>query len=226
YAQDAVAARKHVTSVLDGASDGHSRVRLVEDLRVLTKAVDESARLSFETELKSIMETLPVPQSTLLAEILPLIKSRGQRFIKFQQVHARLAKNGELVVSTTGDGEETTKVAKTGEYVVKNLTAAQEQYVVGEGTFTKRYAKVNDLGDGWALYDPKGEVLAVEISREITNRLSVGSEFFIMAAWGEQIAKEGDMFASPCPQLNEVYRVARNEFFETYRLAEGAGRQV
>jgi hypothetical protein len=221
YAQDPVAARRAVTSVLDGESDGHSRVRLVEDLRVLTKAMDASARPPFEAEIQSIMDTLPVPQRSLLDVILPLIKDRAQRFIKFQQVHARPAKHGELVVSTTSDGDETTKVASAGEYVVKNMTVAQEQYVVSESTFAKRYTKVNDLGDGWALYDPKGEVLALEISREITNRLNVGSEFFILAAWGEQIAKEGDMFVSPLPQLNEVYRVARKEFFETYQLAEG-----
>lgn len=221
YAQDPVTAKRVVTSVLDGESDGHRRVRLVEDLRVLTKAMDASSRPPFEAEIKSIMDTLPIPQSSLLDVILPLIKERAQRFIKFQQVHARPAKNGELVISTTGDGDETTNVASAGEYVVKNLTAAKEKYVVGEATFAKRYTKVNDLGDGWALYDPKGEVLAIEISREITNRLNVGSEFFILAAWGEQIAKEGDLFVSPLPQLNEVYRVARKEFFETYRSAEG-----
>ncbi|MET0791199.1 MAG: tetratricopeptide repeat-containing protein, partial [Polyangiaceae bacterium] len=119
YAQDATAAHRQVTSVLDGESDGHSRVRLVESLRVLTKAIDPSLRPPFEAEIQNIMDTLPVPQSALLSEILPLIKDRAQRFIKFQQIHARPAKDGELVVSMTGDGEETTKVANAGEYVVK-----------------------------------------------------------------------------------------------------------
>ena len=61
--------------------------------------------------------------------------------------------------------------------------------------------------------------MAFEISRELTDKFNVGEAFYIIAPWGsEQLAREGDKFVSPLPDLDEVYRIARKEFDETYRL--------
>ena len=52
----------------------------------------------------------------------------------------------------------------------------------------------------------------------MTVKLNVGEEFYITAPWGsEQLAKEGDKFVAPLPDTNEIYRIARKEFDETYR---------
>ena len=80
---------------------------------------------------------------------------------------------------------------------------------------------VEDVDEEWKLYNPVGEVMGIEISRDLTTMLGAGEEFFIMAPWGsEQLAREGDMFVSPLPALDEVYRIARKEFDETYKLAD------
>lgn len=110
--------------------------------------------------------------------------------------------------------------------VVKNLTEAQEKYLVGIAKFPDRYSEVEPVDDTWMRYEPKGEVLAIEISRELTDQLDVREEFYIMAPWGsEQLAGEGDMLVSPLPDLDEIYRIARKEFEETYRLKDRNQRQ-
>lgn len=64
-------------------------------------------------------------------------------------------------------------------------------------------------------------MIGIEISRELTRVLGVGVEFFFKAPWGsDQLAREGDVFVSPWPDLDEVYRIARKEFDETYKLAD------
>lgn len=214
-------AKQEVQSVLDLDSNSYTRVRLVEDLRAIVRGMGKDQQAEFEGVIDELMESLPIPQRVLMDRVLPIIKKSRQHYRKFQQVHARPAKDGEVVVSTTSDGDETTKMASAGDFVVKNLTEAQEQYIVAEEKFLKRYEFVKDLEGSWKLYDPVGEVLAIEITRDLTIDLNVGEEFYIVAAWGsDQLAREGDMFVSTLPDLGEVYRIARKEFYETYRLME------
>ena len=157
-------------------------------------------------------------QSVLLERILPRARTEGIRHRKFQRVQARPARPGEVVVSITTDGEETTNTAGPDKMRVRNLTEAQEEYLVGKQKFAERYSLLETLEDGWAEYEPKGEILGVEITRDVTDLLDVGEEFFIMAPWGsEQLAREGDLFVAPLPRLDEIYRIARKEFDETYK---------
>jgi hypothetical protein len=46
--------------------------------------------------------------------------------------------------------------------------------------------------------------------------LGLPDDFHFVATWGEPMrVRAGDFLASPT-ELNEVYRIARAEFFETY----------
>ena len=185
----------------------------------MIEPIDETDRAPFIEISNEITTSLPIAQSVLMDSVLSRIRETDKRYRKFRQVHARPATSGEVIVSITSDGEETTKTAKDDDVVVKNLTEAKEQYLVGRDKFDARYTYVADVDDRWKLYDPIGEVLGIEITRELTTSLDVGEEFFIQAPWGsEQLAREGDMFVAPFPKLDEVYRVARKEFDETYRL--------
>ena len=158
-------------------------------------------------------------QADLMQYVLPLIKDANQQYEKFQRVYARPAVKGETIVSITDQGEETTNTAKHDDMVVRNLTEAQEEYIVSKAKFEDRYSEIQSIDDQWTLYAPKGEVMAIVITHEFTDQLKVGEEFCIMAPWGsEQLATEGDMFVAPLPDLDEVYRIARKEFDETYRL--------
>ncbi len=163
--------------------------------------------------------SLPIEQTVLMNEVLPLIRAADQQYEKYRQIHARPAAPGETITSITDDGEETTNTAGTEDMVVRNLTGAQELYIVGKEKFADRYEEVEPVDDEWTLYTPLGEVMAIEITRDLTDKFKVGEEFCIIAPWGsEQLAREGDMFVSPLPGLDEVYRIARKEFEETYRL--------
>ncbi len=161
----------------------------------------------------------PISQAELMERVLPLIKSANLRFEKHQLVHARPAIPGETIVSIPADGHETTNTAKADEVVVRNLTGAQEEYIVSGPTFAHRYSEIEPVDGEWALYTPRGEVMAIEVTRELADQLGVGEEFCIIAAWGsEQRARVGDKLVATLPDLSEVYRIAREEFNETYRL--------
>jgi len=162
--------------------------------------------------------TSPVSQETLVEYLLPLIRDKGCHYRKFQRVHARPAVTGEVIVSVTSDGKETTNTASAGDMVVRNLTQAQEKYLVGQTSFPRLYKKLGPVDDSWKLYDPIGEIRAIEISQDLRNMLRVGEEFLIMAPWGtEQLCREGDLFVAPLPDLDKVYRIARSEFEQTYK---------
>lgn len=221
FDKDHVRAREAVDRILDQAWPNWKLVGLSQDLECTLTWIEDKDRQPFQEIYEDLHSSLPVSQARLMSEVLPLIKSSNCRYRKFQQVHARPAVQGEVVTSTTADGEETTNTAEAGDMLVKNLTEAQELYLVGKAKFLNRYSEVEPVDDTWTLYAPEGEVLAIEISRELTAQLDVGGEFYIMAPWGsEQLAREGDMFVSPLPDLDEIYRIARKEFGETYRLED------
>ncbi|WP_116367568.1 hypothetical protein [Parahaliea mediterranea] len=166
------------------------------------------------------LHTQPLPQSQLLDSVLPRICSGGQRYRKYRQVKARPARPGEAVVTITADGEETRNRAGHDHLLVQNLTQSGERYLMRRDTFAARYRQVAEAGDGWALYDALGEILALEIDRDVLALLGVGECFHFIAPWGRaQVARAGDMLATPWPARDEVYRIARREFGETYRRA-------
>ncbi|HKA07819.1 MAG TPA: hypothetical protein VKD71_11220 [Gemmataceae bacterium] len=160
----------------------------------------------------------PIPQERLQELLLPILREQQRRYRKFRQVLARPATHGEQVVSVTSRGVETVNVATTGDVVVRNPTRANELYVVSHAKFVQRYTLVAEREDGWSLYDPVGEVFALEIEPEVISLLGCASSFEIMAPWNApQKAQRGDFFVTP-PCFSEVYGIGREEFFETYHL--------
>lgn len=166
-------------------------------------------------------DTSPVSQEALVERLLPLIRDKGRHYRKFQRVHARPAVAGEVVVSVTSGGKETTNTATDGDMVVRNLTQAQEEYLVDQESFPKLYIRRESVDGPWNVCDPIGEIRAIEISHDLRDMMRVGKKFFIMAPWGtEQVAMEGDFFVAPLPELSEVYRIGRSEFEQTYELVQ------
>ncbi len=163
------------------------------------------------------VDSSPVAQERILRLVLPLIRDRGYNYRKSLQVHARSAVPGEVVISVTDTGVETRNTAAPDDVVVRNLTKAREEYIVDQKTFDELYTAVEAVDDSWTLYDPSGEIRAVEISRDMRELLRVGKEFLIIAPWdNEQLCREGDFLAAPLPGLDKVYRIARSEFDQTY----------
>lgn len=219
FEQDHELARKTVDRILDEGWANWKLVGLSEDLKSALSWIDKEDRSPFKDIFDDLISSLPIEQAVLMREVFPLIKTANEIYKKFQQVHARPARPGETITSTTDDGEETTNTAGDDDMIVRNLTEAQEMYIVGKKKFDSRYSPLEPVDDEWTLYDPLGEVMALEITRELTDKFNVGEAFYIVAPWGsEQLAREGDKFVSPLPDLDEVYRIARKEFDETYQL--------
>lgn len=161
-----------------------------------------------------------VPQQELLSRVLPLLRERGACYEKFREILARHARRGERIVSRTSDGVETENTAAADDYIVRNETAAGEEYIVGAKKFEERYEFLADAEDGWARYRPRGKVHALIIDDALLSELGQPDSFFIEAPWGEaQRARRDDYLVTP-PDYSEIYRIARAEFRETYRPAD------
>lgn len=155
-------------------------------------------------------------QNEIKQMVLPLLKSKGKTYRKFKKVLARKAKESERVATVTNDGLETTNRAKTGDYIVKNQTDAGEEYVMSPSTFKDRYKYKKRSKSGYCEYEPKGRIIALEVNKSFLKKFKLGSEFYFEAAWGEKmVTKENDFLVCPLGG-DEVYRIARKEFIETY----------
>jgi hypothetical protein len=219
FEQDQSPAPRAAGRIPDPGRANRNPVGQLQGLQSRSIRIDCKDRSSITEMFDKMHSSQPLAQETLMREVLPLIKASDQRYRKFQQVHARPASPGEVIISLTDDGEETTNTADAGDMVVRNQTQAQEEYIIGGARFLERYSMVRPVDGAWKLYEPRGEVLGIEITRELAAEFGVGQQFTIVAPWGtEQTARVGDMFVSPLPDLDEIYRIARKEFEETYRL--------
>lgn len=165
-------------------------------------------------------KNLVLTQEAAFSLFADIIKSHGCNFVKFKYVHGKLIENEVVIKTITSDGLETVNLGKPGDVLVENQTGQKEQYVIGSDRFTELYSYVSELKDGWSLFTPKGKIDAVELYEELLDELDLPNEFQIIAAWGQaQIVKLGDYLAIPIDN-KEIYRVARKEFFETYKASE------
>ena len=138
----------------------------------------------------------------------PEISQHGKIYKKYGLIYAYKADVNEFIETWTQDGLETTNYAKEGDFVVQNLqTEFQEKYIVSEDMFFKRYKFFYYTDDG-AVYIPTGKVKAT---------VYFGEDMHFVAKWGRlMVLKHGDYIVTPLPNEDEVYRIARQEFFETY----------
>jgi hypothetical protein len=160
----------------------------------------------------------PIPQGRLQQLLFPFMRLHPQRYRKFKQVLARPSIPGETIVSVTSTAVETINTASAGDFVVENMTEAREQYLVSHEKFLQRYVLAGIRDGGWSLYDPLGEIVGLEIEAQVLALLDCPSPFSIIAPWNaEQIAEFGDFLVTP-PDFSEIYRIARDEFIQTYRV--------
>ena len=132
---------------------------------------------------------------------------------KFGAFDCRAAKAGENVLTIINDQIETTNVARDGDVVVRGPKG--EEYIISLKKFVDRYRVDKALTDDYQKFETKGRVLAY---------MHIGPSFKFVASWGEEmIVDDGDYLATPCNLIplgfdDEVYRIERTVFNETYRL--------
>ena len=149
--------------------------------------------------------------------VLPLLKKKGSIYQKVKKIFARKAKQIETIITATNDGKETVNRAHPGDYIVKNQTAAGEEYVLTPQKFRTRYAFKKRAKSGFSEYEPTGRIHAIEVNQRFLRKFNVKNRFYFMASWGSKmVVKEKDFLACPVGE-EEVYRIARKEFFETYQ---------
>jgi len=169
--------------------------------KIFTHAMSKKAHLS---------------QQALQDLLLPLLEERGRVYRKNTYVLARRAEGGEVVETLTADGKETVNVAEPGDYIVKNQTEAEEEYILSPEKFRERYVLVHPPEGEYAEYRAVGKVMALEVTPDLLAYLGQDDTFYFEAPWGgEMIVRTGDFLATP-PDKSEVYRIARKEFLETY----------
>lgn len=185
---------------------------------VLTISCNNPKKKKEEAQIE-MSENSKIPsQEMLLKDLIPYFRKSGKTYKKFRRVYARRAQEGEKIVTVTDDGVETVNTAKKGDFVVKNQTDAEEMYVMSDEKFNDRYRVLTEIEDGFAEYQPIGKIVAVELTPQVLSELNLAAEFEFMAPWGEKmVAKQGDYLVCPS-DFNEIYRIARKEFFETYEL--------
>jgi len=156
--------------------------------------------------------TEKMSQAQAQDKFLPTIINQGKVYHKKTEILARPAQAGEVVVTVTSDGKETQNTAKDGDYVVKNLTGAGEEYILTASKLAGRYQYRGEEGKGWCRYKATGSVTALEY---VPSDFDLPDVTEFEASWGEMMKlKAGDMLATP--DGKEVYRIARQEFNETY----------
>lgn len=169
------------------------------------------------------MEQFTTSQAEMQQIFLPKLLSDGSKFKKFRNVFARPAVAGEKIETFTSDGKETECVAQEGDYVIQSQTEAREEYLLSKEKFQKRYVRANNLPfkDGfsehvWCDYKPIGTVVAIEFH---PFEAEMSDPLYFEAPWLESmVLKKGDMIATQ--DGKEIYRIARKEFEQTYRIEE------
>lgn len=157
-----------------------------------------------------------ITQQEMLAHFLPLLEKIGKRYKKKSMIRAKKAQPGLLVVTKTSDGDETQNTAEAGDWLVENQTSTNELYLVKAETFKKKYILVQALEKGWGCYQPTGETSGIKVEKEHLEAFGATSVMEFQAPWkASMIVKPGDMLVVP-PEKNEIYRIARKEFGETY----------
>jgi len=164
-------------------------------------------------------EEVDFSQKEILEKLVPSLET-AENYEKYREINARKAVTGEEIETVTSDGLETKNTAQAGDYIVRNTTQAGEMYIVKKEKFEKRYKYIDELDGRWGIYKAIGVIKAVEVDEKLIKNIGTKDEFFFTAPWGEKmVVKKEDYLVSPL-DYSEVYRIAKKEFFETYKLQE------
>ena len=150
------------------------------------------------------METL---NKNEMREMVAALIAKGavvKNFAKFARIQAQCAEGGEVIETILADGtKETTNTANAGDWIVTN--PGGEKYIVPAAKFPKKYEPCPELGDGW--YKPTGGGQKfLELTEDTT----------FICSWGEEQHIKAGGFVN-VTDLSDIYGIARDEFFDTYK---------
>ncbi len=161
-------------------------------------------------------------QKEMLQLLRPILKTKGKTYQKDKKIIARRGIKGEQIVTITSDGKETVNtVVDDNSFIVQNQTDAKEEYIVLGEKFEQKYDYLGGDTASNQLYLAKGKIKAVKLTSALWATLSFpAKQFYYEPAWGgNMVVKLYDYLACPL-DYSEVYRIARKEFWETYKEIE------
>lgn len=189
------------------------------------RKITRPAMAKIEAYLDQTFRPQEVKQDQLLTQYADIIETHGQLYQKTTVVHAEKAGAGVKVVSITASGEEAWNVTDEGDYIVQNQTTMQEKYIVKAMQFEKRYVY---SGNGNQYMPTNATVYALQLTRESIIRYGLDGflrlfekpeqPFYIEAPWAESQRVLLDDYLVCLVEKNEVYRIGRQEFEQTYVL--------
>lgn len=159
-------------------------------------------------------------QKEMLELLVPILKNKGKDYKKDKKIIARRGIKGEQIVTITSDGKETENtVSDDNSFIVQNQTDAKEEYIVLGENFEKKYDYLGEDVAGNKIYLAKGKIKAIKLTEALWKALDLpAKEFYYEPAWGgNMVVKLHDYLACPL-DYSEVYRIARKEFWETYKI--------
>ena len=140
-------------------------------------------------------------------EMVDIFNSGTQKkYRKFGTVKAKYAVESKVYDTVINGIVETTNTAKAGDVLVTN--PGGEQYLVNLEKFKDRY-NGPDMKNIDQSYEACGECFGIQYQ---------GDKLSFMAEWGEtMIIESGDMLVSTEMPANNVYRIEKNAFKDTYK---------
>ena len=131
--------------------------------------------------------TAKLSQQEMLSHFESYFKSEGKAYQKTKAILVRKAIEGEVIITNTSDGAETQNTAKKDDHVIKNQTAAGEEYIISKKKLQERYELLEHKDDKYSIYKPTGTITALELSDKMFEERNLGTEFWFMASWGEKM---------------------------------------
>jgi hypothetical protein len=152
-------------------------------------------------EMRDLMATLIANGATV------------KTFAKIARIQAEQAIAETPIITILKDGtKETVNTAMPGDWIVTN--PGGEKYVVPQEKFHKKYEPAPELGNGW--YKPTGGVQKF---------LEMDEDIVFVCSWGEeQVILAGGYIN--VTNLDDIYGIAKAEFFETYKECDEAGNFI
>lgn len=158
-------------------------------------------------------------QKEILKLLLPLIKSKGKLYQKNKKIWARSGIKGEKIKTITSDGKETENIViDETSFIVQNQTEAKEAYIILGKKFEQKYTYYGEATADYKVYQATGKIKAIKLTKKTWQILNFpDQQFYFEPAWGgNMVVKLYDYLVSPL-DFSEVYRIARKEFWETYK---------
>ena len=148
----------------------------------------------------------------------------GTKYSKFAPMHAIECNEGGTLETVVKGKVETTNEYKAGDFIV--LGTEGERFILSAQKLDERYDVANALqtvdqalaSQGYKAYKPTGQAWVQQLDENGIEANFPAGKF--MAQWGsEMMIEPGDWLTTTAPLADEVYRIERIAFSNTYRPA-------